>query len=100
MIEMIEWKHEKSLIDYKFAEMAMSKRVEDIIIRRKTELVWFLEHDNVFTLGTSSKKSDFKHEVTTPKYQTRRGGQTTFHGPGQRMVYIMLDLRNGKRDIV
>ncbi len=99
MIEMIEWKHEKSLIDYKFAEMAMSKRVEDIIIRQKTELVWFLEHDNVFTLGTSSKKSDFKYEVTTPKYQTRRGGQTTFHGPGQRIVYIMLDLRNGKRDI-
>ena len=46
MAKMIEWKHEKSLVDYKFAEMAMSRRVNDIIAKQKTELVWFLEHDN------------------------------------------------------
>ena len=99
MAQMIEWKHEKNLVDYKIAEETMSSRVEDIISNRKTELIWFLEHDNVFTLGTSAKMSDFKHDVNVPMYQTKRGGQTTYHGPGQRIVYLMLDLRNGKKDI-
>ena len=96
---MIEWKHEKNLVDYRFAEEIMFKRVENIISNRKTELIWFLEHDNVFTLGTSAKISDFKKDVNIPMYQTKRGGQTTYHGPGQRIVYLMLDLRNGKKDI-
>ena len=99
MAQMIEWKHDKNLIDYKLAEDTMSKRVEDIISNRKTELIWFLEHDNIFTLGTSAKTSDFKSDVNIPMYQTKRGGQTTYHGPGQRIVYMMLDLRNGKKDI-
>ena len=96
---MMEWKHDKNLIDYKIAEDTMSKRVEDIISKRKTELIWFLEHDNIFTLGTSAKTSDFKSDVNIPMYQTKRGGKTTYHGPGQRIVYMMLDLRNGKKDI-
>ena len=99
MTQMIEWKHEKSLVDYKFAEMTMSRRVDDIIAKQKTELVWFLEHDNVFTVGTSAKTSDFRSDINIPIYQTKRGGQTTYHGPGQRIVYMMLDLRNKKRDI-
>ena len=99
MAQMIEWKHEKSLVDYKFAEMVMSRRVDDIIAKQKTELVWFLEHDNLFTLGTSAKTSDFKFDINIPMYQTKRGGQTTYHGPGQRIVYTMLDLRDKKRDI-
>ena len=99
MAQMVEWKHDKNLIDYKLAEDTMSKRVEDIISNRKTELIWFLEHDNIFTLGTSAKTSDFKSDVNIPMYQTKRGGQTTYHGPGQRIVYMMLDLRNGKKDI-
>ena len=56
---MIEWKHEKNVVDYKIAEEAMSKRVENIISNRRTELIWFLEHDSVFTLGTSAKNNDF-----------------------------------------
>ena len=96
---MIEWKHDKNFVDYKIAELAMSKRVEDIISNKKTELIWFLEHKNIFTLGTSAKKSDFKDHVNIPMHQTKRGGQTTYHGPGQRIVYLMLDLRNGKKDI-
>ena len=99
MAQTMEWKHDKNLIDYKIAEDTMSKRVEDIISKRKTELIWFLEHDNIFTLGTSAKTSDFKSDVNIPMYQTKRGGQTTYHGPGQRIVYMMLDLRNGKKDI-
>ncbi len=99
MAQMIEWKHDKNLIDYKIAEDTMSERVEDIISNRKTELIWFLEHDNIFTLGTSAKTGDFKSDVDIPMYITKRGGQTTYHGPGQRIVYMMLDLRNGKKDI-
>ena len=99
MAQMIEWKHDKNLVDYKIAEDMMSKRVEDIISNQKTELIWLLEHYNIFTLGTSAKTSDFKSDVNIPVYQTKRGGQTTYHGPGQRIVYLMLDLRNGNKDI-
>ena len=96
---MIEWKHEKKFVDYSFAEKVMSKRVEGIISNQKTELVWFLEHNNIYTLGTSAKSSDFKYEASIPVYQTQRGGQITYHGPGQRVIYLLLDLRNGKKDI-
>ena len=99
MVQMIEWKHDKNFVDYKIAEHTMSQRVEDIISNQKTELIWFLEHDSLFTLGTSAKMSDFKNHVNIPMYQTKRGGQTTYHGPGQRIVYLMLDLRNGNKDI-
>ena len=99
MAQMIEWKHDKNLVDYKIAEDMMSKRVEDIISNQKTELIWFLEHDSLFTLGTSAKMSDFKNHVNIPMYQTKRGGQTTYHGPGQRIIYLLLDLRDGKKDI-
>ena len=99
MAQMIEWKHDNNLVDYKIAEDMMSKRVEDIILNQKTELIWFLEHDSLFTLGTSAKMSDFKNHVNIPMHQTKRGGQTTYHGPGQRIVYLMLDLRNGNKDI-
>tara|TARA_A100001015_G_scaffold304098_1_gene394775 strand:- start:3544 stop:4188 length:645 start_codon:yes stop_codon:yes gene_type:complete len=96
---MIQWKHENKFVDYRFAEDAMSKRVEEIILNQNKELIWLLEHNNIYTLGTSAKTSDFKSEVNIPIYQTKRGGQTTYHGPGQRVIYLMLDLRNGNRDL-
>ena len=96
---MIQWKHENKFVDYRFAENAMSKRVEEIILNQNKELIWLLEHNNIYTLGTSAKTSDFKSEVSIPTYQTKRGGQTTYHGPGQRVIYLMLDLRNGNRDL-
>ncbi|GIR95450.1 MAG: hypothetical protein CM15mP98_04200 [Paracoccaceae bacterium] len=98
MTQMIEWKHEKNFVDYRLLRV-MSKRVEDIILHKKKELVWLLEHNNLYTLGTSAKTSDFKNKVSIPKYRTKRGGQTTYHGPGQRIIYLMLDLRNGEKDI-
>ena len=96
---MIQWKHENKFVDYRFAEDAMSKRVEEIILNQNKELIWLLEHNNIYTLGTSAKSSDFKSEVSIPTYQTKRGGQTTYHGPGQRVIYLMLDLRDGKKDL-
>ena len=99
MTQMIEWKYEKDFVDYRFAEELMSRRVEDIILCKKKELIWLLEHNNLYTLGTSAKYSDFKNNVSIPTYLTKRGGQTTYHGPGQRIIYLMLDLRNGEKDI-
>ena len=96
---MIQWKHENKFVDYRFAETAMSKRVEEIILNQNKELIWLLEHNNIYTLGTSAKTTDFKSKVNIPVYQTKRGGQTTYHGPGQRVIYLMLDLRNGNRDL-
>ena len=96
---MIQWKHENKFVDYRFAETVMSKRVEEIILNQNKELIWLLEHNNIYTLGTSAKTTDFKSEVSIPTYQTKRGGQTTYHGPGQRVIYLMLDLRNRKRDL-
>ena len=96
---MIQWKYKKKFVDYRFTEKAMSKRVEEIILNQNKELIWLLEHNDIYTLGTSAKTSDFKSEVSIPIYQTKRGGQTTYHGPGQRVIYLMLDLRNGKKDL-
>ncbi len=96
---MIEWKHEVNFVEYESAEREMFERVDNIILRRSTELVWFLEHKNIYTLGTSAKASDFRYSVSIPKHQTKRGGKTTYHGPGQRIVYLMLDLRRRNKDI-
>ena len=74
---MIEWKNEKNFVDYRFAEKLMSKRVEDIILHQKKELVWFLEHNNLYTLGTSAKTSDFKNNVSIPTYPPKSAGITT-----------------------
>ena len=68
-------KHEKSLVDYKFAEMAMSRRVDDIIASKERACL-VLEHDNVS--WHIAKTSDFKYDVNIPMYQTKRGGQTTY----------------------
>ena len=68
---MIEWKYEKKLIDYRFAEEAMSKRVESIISNHETELIWCLEHHNIYTLGTSAKTSDFKYEASIPSIRLK-----------------------------
>ena len=88
---MIEWKHEKNVVDYRIAEEAMSKRVEDIISNRRTELIWFLEHNSVFTLGTSAKTNDFKHDVNIPIYQTKRGGQDRDRSPAHLFLFDKLE---------
>ena len=99
LVQMIEWMHEKNFVDYRLAEEIMSKRVEDIISNKKREFIWFLEHNNIYTLGTSAKATDFKNNVSIPTYPTKRGGKITYHGPGQRIVYLMLDLKNRQKDI-
>ena len=98
MFEGVDWKISKALVGYDFAISEMEKRVLEIKQNSAKELVWLLEHEPIYTGGTSAKKEDLKND----KVETRssgRGGQWTWHGPGQRVVYLMLNLRNRQQDV-
>tara|TARA_B100001250_G_C19703044_1_gene745648 strand:+ start:148 stop:789 length:642 start_codon:yes stop_codon:yes gene_type:complete len=96
---MPEWKLSENLVDYLVAEESMTNRVNKIISHQQSELIWMLQHKSVFTLGASSKKNDLLLPSDIPVYQTRRGGQMTYHGPGQRVIYLLIDLRKKEKDI-
>ena len=76
----------------------MKKRVLEIKKSSAFEMVWLLEHDSIFTAGTSAKLEDLKNRNVNFLY-TGRGGQWTWHGPGQRVVYLMLNLKNRLQDV-
>lgn len=86
------------LVPYEIADEFMRARVQEIIQGTKPELLWFLEHPPLLTLGTSAKAEDIGRS-SLPAYKTGRGGQVTYHGPGQRVVYVMLDLRKRGPDL-
>ena len=98
MFESVDWKISKSLIDYDFAISEMEKRVLEIKQKSANELVWLLEHKSIYTGGTSAKKEDLKNNKVETRY-SGRGGQWTWHGPGQRVVYLMLNLKNREQDV-
>jgi len=89
----VQWKISDGLINYEDALSAMENRVADIISGNKPELVWMLEHPPLYTSGTSAKESDLLDANKFPVYKTGRGGEYTYHGPGMRIAYIMLDLK-------
>ena len=95
----IEYFLEKNYIDYLSSISFMEKKVEDIHKNRCKEFLWFLEHEDIYTAGTSSKSKDLLDPNKFKVYKTNRGGQFTYHGPGQRIVYVMLDLRKKGYDI-
>ncbi|MDE2183801.1 MAG: lipoyl(octanoyl) transferase LipB [Alphaproteobacteria bacterium] len=86
------WRVEKGQTPYPEAVAIMQERVADIAAGRAGELVWLVEHPPIYTAGTSAKESDLL-EARFPVFHTGRGGQFTYHGPGQRVGYVMLDLR-------
>jgi lipoyl(octanoyl) transferase len=93
-----EWLVSRDLVDYETALTVMAERAAAIARGEAHELVWLLEHPPLYTAGTSSRP----HELTDarfPVYQTGRGGQFTYHGPGQRVAYLMLDLRHRTPDV-
>jgi len=90
---MIEHKISKRPLEYEDTLKLMEKRVEKIISGNKPELLWFLEHEHIYTAGTSAKNSDLINAGDTPVVKTGRGGMHTYHGPGQRVAYVMLDLK-------
>ena len=98
MFESVDWKISKNLISYDFAISEMEKRVLEIKQNSAKELVWLLEHQPIYTGGTSAKKEDLKNDKIETRY-TGRGGQWTWHGPGQRVVYLMLNLKNREQDV-
>ena len=95
----VEWKISDTLISYTDAIRFMEDRVESIINGEKAELIWLLEHPPIYTSGTSSEKKDLFNQFNLPVFEAKRGGQYTFHGPGQRVVYVMLDLNKRGKDV-
>jgi lipoyl(octanoyl) transferase len=96
----VEWRLERRLVPYPEALRTMEERVAAIAEGRAPELVWLLEHPPLYTAGTSARPSDLVQPDRFPVYQAGRGGQYTYHGPGQRVGYVMLDLsRRGRPDL-
>ncbi|MBT5157076.1 MAG: lipoyl(octanoyl) transferase LipB [Rhodobiaceae bacterium] len=86
-------------VAYEDAVAFMETRVQEIIAGRARECIWFLEHPPLYTAGTSAKPADLVQPDRFPVYASQRGGEYTYHGPGQRVVYLMLDLRTRGRDV-
>ena len=96
--ESVDWKISRDLVEYDFAISEMEKRVLEIKQNSANELVWLLEHEPIYTGGTSAKKEDLINDKVKIR-SSGRGGQWTWHGPGQRVVYLMLNLRNRQQDV-
>lgn len=92
---MVEWITTPGLTDYREAETFMETRAAQIAAGTADECIWLIEHPPLYTAGTSAKPADLTDPDRFPVYETKRGGQYTYHGPGQRVVYVMLDV--GKR---
>ena len=98
LLETIEWKISNTPIEYDFAISEMQKRVTNIKANNNKELVWLLEHESIFTAGTSARDEDLINNQVKTRH-TGRGGQWTWHGPGQRVAYVMLNLKKRLPDI-
>jgi len=94
-----EWRISDGAVPYAEALAVMEGRVADIHAGRERELVWLLEHPPLYTAGTSAKPHDLLQPMRFPVHVAGRGGQYTYHGPGQRVVYAMLDLRARRQDV-
>jgi lipoyl(octanoyl) transferase len=94
----VEWLVSDRLVDYDAALTAMTRRAEAIARGEAAELVWFLEHPALYTAGTSSRPQELL-DVRFPVHIAGRGGQFTYHGPGQRVGYLMLDLKRRAPDV-
>jgi lipoyl(octanoyl) transferase len=94
----IEVKKSNKLIDYDFALKFLEKRVEDVINEKKPELLWILEHKPIFTAGIRTKENEILNKMISVS-KTSRGGKITYHGPGQKVVYFVLNLNQRGKDI-
>jgi lipoyl(octanoyl) transferase len=95
----IEWRTTDGLVPYEAAVAAMEARVTAIHAGTEGELVWLVEHPPLYTAGTSAVAADLLEPGRLPVFKTGRGGQYTYHGPGQRVAYVMLDLTRRGRDV-
>jgi lipoyl(octanoyl) transferase len=95
----IEWTVTHGPVPYEAACAAMAERVAGIVAGTAPELVWLLEHPPLYTAGTSARPEDLVGASYLPVHRTGRGGQYTYHGPGQRVAYVMLDVRRRFGDV-
>ncbi|KJZ20527.1 lipoyl(octanoyl) transferase LipB [Loktanella sp. S4079] len=96
---MVEWITSDGFVAYQDALTFMEQRVDAIARGEATECVWLLEHPPLYTAGTSAKSKDLIDPNRFPVFEARRGGEYTYHGPGQRVVYVMLDVAKRGRDV-
>lgn len=96
---MVEWITTDGLTEYREAEAWMERRVAQIAAGDADECIWLVEHPPLYTAGTSAKIGDLTDPDRFPVYDTKRGGQYTYHGPGQRVAYVMLDVGKRGRDV-
>ena len=94
----VEWRVEPGLTPYPDAVSVMEKRASEIADGKASELVWLVEHPSVYTAGTSAKDADLL-DARFPVFKTGRGGQFTYHGPGQRVGYVLLNLKQRHADV-
>jgi lipoyl(octanoyl) transferase len=95
----IEWRVSETAVDYPAAVEEMEGRVAAIRAGAAAELVWLLEHPPLYTAGTSARHEELLEPSRLPVHRTGRGGRYTYHGPGQRIAYVMLDLRRRGQDV-
>ena len=94
----VEWRIERDLVDYERAIAVMEARVNAIAVGEADELVWLLEHPPLYTAGTSARPADLL-DARFPVHRAGRGGQFTYHGPGQRIAYVLLNLSRRRQDV-
>jgi len=95
----VAWETAPGLVAYPEAVARMEREAEEIARGRAPERVWLLEHPPLYTAGSSAKESDLVVPARFPVFKTGRGGQYTYHGPGQRVAYVMLDLKRRGTDV-
>ena len=95
----VEWRAGQTPVDYRTAVEEMEKRVAAIRAGTAAELVWLLEHPPLYTAGTSAREEELLEPGRLPVHRSGRGGRYTYHGPGQRIAYVMLDLRRRGQDV-
>jgi lipoyl(octanoyl) transferase len=96
---MVEWIISSGLTNFRDAETWMEQRATEIAEGKAAECIWLVEHPPLYTAGTSARVIDLKDPDRFPVFETRRGGQYTYHGPGQRVAYVMLDVGARGRDV-
>ena len=96
---MVQWEITEDKVDYEIALAKMDNHVEKMIQGQAGEKIWLLEHPPLYTAGTSADRQDLVEPNRFPVFETKRGGQYTYHGPGQRVVYVMLDLNKRGKDV-
>jgi len=96
---MVQWEITEDKVAYETALAKMDNHVEKMIQGEAGEKIWLLEHPSLYTAGTSADRQDLVEPNRFPVFETKRGGQYTYHGPGQRVVYVMLDLNKRGEDV-